>query len=330
MFRKPLVVVIAVLYSAVSIEIVYSKSDPEVVTHSMRMSQAIKVLFEQAADITTTITKEKFEINDETDLPELNSAAHFVQVDGGAKSRLDWQEEVVVAIPGTEVHTTTQTTAFLRNGDTTHVWQVPSRNLQIFKSDHLGSLDAKYRSLEREMKNTLSAWTLDGEGPLAKWAANPEASAIEVTIEQSQNSENGQMDAILVAMKAKASGESPLPRASWVIAPSLGYSVLSMEIYDSAGNLAQRILCSGFVPMAELPTGYYPQTITREEFRGGDLVRKVTHHITELSVGNPQPASFWEPATLATDEEAFSIVDRRQNPPVVMKKPQAPQEELVK
>ncbi len=326
MFRKLLVVVISIVFSALMLENVYSESDREVVAHSLKLSQATRALFEQAADITTTITKEKSEINDETDLPELNSAAHFVQVDGGAKSRLDWQEEVVVAVPGTEVHTTTQTTAFLRNGDTTHVWQVPSRNLQVFKSDNLGSLDAKYRSLEREMKNLLSAWTLDGEGPLAKWAANPETSAIEVTMEQSQNRESGQMDAILVAMKAKASGESPLPRASWVIAPSLGYSVLSMETYDFAGNLAQRILCSGFVPMAELPTGYYPQTITREEFHGGDLVRKITHHITRLSVGNPQPASFWEPATLTTAEEAFSIVDRRQNPPVVMKKPQAPQE----
>lgn len=119
--------------------------------------------------------------------------------------------------------------------------------------------------------------------------------------------------------KGNPSGQ--VQKAEFLIDPDLGYSVVASTLFGRDGKVIQKVACSEFKPSDRHPAGYYPQRVVRESFEGDSVARRTTYTISQFEIGITFDEKTFTPELLTAEIDPASIVDHRQEPPKVIKRP---------
>lgn len=299
-----------------------SSQNPEILTQLSQMAAHSENLFSsQSFEVVLSLEREILSSDSSSQTAPLPSEMYWCQTNTGKKYLLDLKETVTVAVPGAPNRRGVIHEKYLSDGTSLTIWQDRNKSLGFYPGGNPGRSDRKFRSLISEIKAALSSWVVDNEYQPEAWDKQDSSSKFQVDIQAAGCPDPARSGCLVVTRKLnKNHGLSP-HRAEFLVDPNLGYSVVSSTFFDKDGKVAQKVTCSDFKPSDMHPTGYFAQKVVRDLYEGDSVARRTTYTISQLEIGKEFDQKTFDPDVLISSLDPASIVDFRENPPHVIRKP---------
>lgn len=234
--------------------------------------------------------------------------------------RMDLDEDVVVLDADSNPGTRSVNQIYLKNGEELYIYQGGNKSLGIYNADDTGKFEKKVTSLSHEVKTSLCSSIISEDFHPKEWING--AGTAPFDFEITERTLPGQdHECMVLSCLPKGNPSGQIQKAEFLIDPDLGYSVVASTLFGRDGKVIQKVACSEFKPSDRHPAGYYPQRVVRESFEGDSVARRTTYTISQFEIGITFDEKTFTPELLTAEIDPASIVDHRQEPPKVIKRP---------